>query len=193
MCTQKVNFILQFLFAGICPSSLEGLQGAQGNLNALLRYAVAGLQAVNGLTKVRALDATRNSLWTSACEMLPTIPTTFYCRAQGQDIRFQANETTFRLSISGGFSGPKTRVSFVDRFSCYNRQYWKQLPFFKYFDPNVLFFLETPLNNKCNTENCFSNGSRTAHGQRRHYHLADHSHPPGRLSALWTRNWCVLT
>ncbi len=105
----------------MCPSSLEGLEGAQENLNALLWYTVAGLQAVNGLTKVRALDANRNSLWTSVCEMLPTIPTTFYCRAQGQDIRFQANETTLRLSISGGYSGPKTRVSFDDRFLCNNR------------------------------------------------------------------------
>ncbi len=193
MCTQKVNFILQFLFAGICPSSLEGLQGAQGNLNALLRYAVVGLQAVNGLTKVRALDANRNSLWTSACEMLPTIPTTFYCRAHGQDIRFQANDTTLRLGISGGFSGLKTGVSFDDRCNVTVGNTANTSHFFKYYKSSVLFFLDTPHNYRGKTENCSLNGSRTAHGQRRHYHLADHSHPPGRLCARWARYWFIRT
>ncbi len=85
----------------LCPSSRENLEGTHENLNALLQYSLSGLQTVNRSTAVRGLDTNRNSLWASVCEILPTIPPKFYCRAQGQDIRFQANDTTWQSAYLG--------------------------------------------------------------------------------------------
>ncbi len=94
------NLYFNVFFSGICPSSR--LESTQENLNALLKYSLAHLEAVNGSTKVKGLDTNRDSLWTSVCEILPTIPATFYCSAHGQNTKFQANYTTQSL-ISSGF------------------------------------------------------------------------------------------
>ncbi len=105
--------MLECFLSGFCPSSREGLEGTQENLNALLKYALSGLRAVNRLTTVRGVDTNRNSLWASVCEILPTIPPKFYCRAHGQDIRFQANYTSWKSVFNDVYINtiPQPRVS----------------------------------------------------------------------------------
>ncbi len=97
-----VRLINLNLYFNQFPSSRHGLEGTQENLNALLKRSLAHLEAVNGSTKVKGLGTNRDSLWTSVCEILPTISATFYCSAQGQNIEFQANYTAEDL-ISSGF------------------------------------------------------------------------------------------
>ncbi len=96
-----LNSIFNVLFfSGPCPSSRAGLEGTQANFNALLRYSLATSQSVNGSTNIRGLETNLNSSLTSVCEMLPTIPSLFYCTAHGRDILFQVNYTTQSWVVS---------------------------------------------------------------------------------------------
>ncbi len=110
--------MLECFLSGFCPSSREDLEGTQENLNALLKHSLSGFQAVKRSTKVRGLDTNRNSSWTSFCDIVPTIPATFYCVAHGQDIRFQANDTTNQVRSFGLLLGPTVHVSVEIRLKC---------------------------------------------------------------------------